>query len=150
MEKEIVITMRKDDLRSLRYDDEALWEWCKSKKIKVEEPRDIKTKLFETLVITLKTPEQKLLFSCRWFGALEKLSNVPSNCNKPQVSNNEAVNNINKHKKKIYTDSDFRTEKGENKSGVVVCRHCGSDDVSFNWDAGLYICDNCNKKELQH
>lgn len=87
MEKEITITMRKDDLRSAQYDDYAVWQWCKSKKIKVSEPRDTKTKLFETLVITLKTPEEKLLFSCKWFGALEKLSNVPSNCNKPHVSN---------------------------------------------------------------
>jgi hypothetical protein len=28
----------------------------------------------------------------------------------------------------------------------AVCRKCGSDDISFDMDAGTWICDACNQK----
>ena len=51
-----------------------MYDFCKKHKIKIEEPRDSKTGLFKTFIITLSTPEQKILFNGKYIGKLQELA----------------------------------------------------------------------------
>lgn len=75
MERPVVITLCRDDLKYLNYDSSKLWEWCQKHKIKAQQPMDEKTKRYLTIVITLNTPEQKFLFAQTFLKILEKLEN---------------------------------------------------------------------------
>jgi hypothetical protein len=71
----IIIKLKKDDLNDFYYYQASnMYDFCKNHKIKIEEPRDSKTGLFETFIITLETPKDKILFSGKYIDCLKKVA----------------------------------------------------------------------------
>ena len=62
-----IFTIKKDKLNEIGYDfAHTFYKWCRRNKIKIEEPINNKTELYETFIVHLDTTEKQFLFSNKY------------------------------------------------------------------------------------
>jgi hypothetical protein len=67
-----IFTIKKDKLNGIGYDfADTFYKWCRRNKIKIEEPKNNKTGLYETFVVHLDTTEKQFLFSNKYLKILK-------------------------------------------------------------------------------
>lgn len=70
----VVIKLKKDYLDKANIDSLSMYDFCKKHKIQYDEPRNSQTQRYDTAIITLKTPKDKILFEGRYLKYIHKIT----------------------------------------------------------------------------